>query len=126
LIAFSINNWNSNRIEKKKEANYIENLNREFQLNREQLDIVILGHQKVYINTTKIINLMPIDSKIVNKDSLSLYIAKQIIIILLLGSEELKIMNYHLAQTELIGVHQLRQSSYSDRPVDNTNYSPPK
>ena len=74
LLALQVNNWNSNRIEKKKEANYIENINKQFQLNRAQLDSVTLNHQKVYSNATKIINLMPIDIKTVNKDSLSFYI----------------------------------------------------
>jgi len=74
LIALQINNWNSNRIEKKKEANYIKNINKQFQLNRTQLDSVTLNHQKVYSNATKIINLIPIDIKTVNKDSLSFYI----------------------------------------------------
>jgi hypothetical protein len=76
LLALQVNNWNSNRIEKKKEANYIENINKQFKLNRAQLDVVTLGHQKVHTNATKIINLVPIDVDKVNKDSLSFYITE--------------------------------------------------
>ncbi|BAO77268.1 DUF6090 family protein [Winogradskyella sp. PG-2] len=76
LIALQINNWNQNRIERKKESNYIENINKEFKLNRAQLDSVTFYHYKVYINATKILNLMPIDINTINKDSLSIYISE--------------------------------------------------
>lgn len=76
LIALSINNWNNHRIEKKKEAHYIENINKEFKLNRIQLDSATFYHQKVFDNTTKILNLIPIEINTVNKDSLSFYISE--------------------------------------------------
>ncbi len=76
LLALQVNNWNNNRIEKKKEANYIENINKQFQLNRAQLDTVTLGHQKTYTNATKILNLVPIDIDKMNKDTLSSYITE--------------------------------------------------
>ncbi len=76
LIALQINNWNQNRIERKKESNYIENINKEFRLNRTQLDSATYSHHIVYNNATKILNLMPIDIKTVNKDSLSFYISE--------------------------------------------------
>lgn len=76
LIALKINNWNQNRIERNKESNYIENINKEFLLNKRQLDSVTFYHHKVYINATKILNLMPIDIETVNKDSLSFYISE--------------------------------------------------
>lgn len=76
LLALQVSNWNKNRIERSKEANYIKNINREFKLNRTQLDTVIFYHQKVYKNATKILNLVPIDLNTVNKDSLSYYISE--------------------------------------------------
>ena len=76
LLALQVNNWNSNRIENKKEANYIENINKQFQLNRAQLDTVTLGHQKTYTNTAKILKLVPIDIDKINKDTLSSYITE--------------------------------------------------
>ena len=76
LLALQVNNWNNNRIERKKEANYIKNINKEFQLNRKQLDTVVFYHYKVYNNATKILNLVPIDLQTVNKDSLSFYISE--------------------------------------------------
>ena len=74
LLALQVSNWNNNRIERNKEANYIENINREFKLNRTQLDSAVFYHKKVNVNTTKILNLSPIDVNTINKDSLSFYI----------------------------------------------------
>ena len=75
LLALQVNNWNNKRIERVKESNYIHNINKEFRLNRAQLDTVVtFSHQKVYDNVTKILKLMPIDIKTVNMDSLSTYI----------------------------------------------------
>ncbi len=76
LLALQVNNWNNNQIEKKKEANYIKNIHKEFQLNNKQLDTVILYHNKVYNGAIKILNLTPIDIQGVNKDSLSFYISE--------------------------------------------------
>ncbi|MFC4720955.1 DUF6090 family protein [Geojedonia litorea] len=76
LLALQVNNWNNNRIERKKETNYIKNINKEFKLNRKQLDTVVFYHRKVSNNATKILNLIPIDIKAVNKDSLSFYISE--------------------------------------------------
>ena len=75
LLALQVNNWNNNRIERKKEANFIENIHKEFQLNRTQLDTVIFHHKKVYENSIKILNLTPINAQTVNIDSLSFYIS---------------------------------------------------
>ncbi|NKI30424.1 DUF6090 family protein [Croceivirga thetidis] len=76
LLALQVNNWNNNRIERTKEANYIENINREFKSNRAQLDSAIFYHQKVHLNTTKILNLVPVAIDTFNKDSLSFYISE--------------------------------------------------
>ena len=75
-MALQVTNWNNRRIEKKKEANYIENINKQFQLNRAQLDTVTFFHQKAYTNATKILNLVPIDIDKINKDSLSYYVTE--------------------------------------------------
>ena len=76
LLALQVSNWNNNRIQRTKEANYIENINREFKSNRTQLDSAVFYHQKVHRNTTKILNLIPIEINTVNKDSLSFYISE--------------------------------------------------
>ncbi len=76
LLALQVNNWNNDRIERKKEANYIKNINKEFILNRKQLDTVTFYHFKVFNNATKILNSTPIDIKTINKDSLSFYISE--------------------------------------------------
>lgn len=76
LLALQVNNWNNERIQKKKEALYIEHINKEFLLNRAQLDTVTSYHYRVYNNATKIINLIPIDINTMNKDSLSFYITE--------------------------------------------------
>jgi len=78
LLALQVSNWNNNRIERTKEANYIENINKEFKSNRAQLDSAVFYHQKVFSNTTKILNLAPIDVNTFNKDSLSFYIYETI------------------------------------------------
>jgi hypothetical protein len=75
LLAVQVNNWNNNRIQSKKESNYIKQINSEFLLNRIQFDNVAYHHYNAYNNTKKIISLMPIDINTVNIDSLSFYIA---------------------------------------------------
>lgn len=75
LLALQVNNWNNKRIQNKKEAIYIENIHNQFLFNKSQLETVTLYHQKVYDNVTKILNLMPIDDKLTNMDSLSSYVS---------------------------------------------------
>lgn len=76
LLALQVSNWNNNRIERKKEANYLENINKEFRLNRSQLDTITFYHSKVFDNATKILNLIPIDIQTFDRDSLSFYISE--------------------------------------------------
>lgn len=76
LLALQVNNWNNDRIQKQKEANYIEHINKEFLLNRVELDTATSFHFKVFNNATKIANLIPIDINTINKDSLSFYITE--------------------------------------------------
>lgn len=76
LLALQVNNWNNERIQKKKEALYIDHINKEFLLNRKQLDTVTSYHYRGYNNATKIIDLMPIDINTIDKDSLSFFITE--------------------------------------------------
>lgn len=76
LIALSIKNWNSNRLLQKKEVKYIMQIHEEFIANRTQLDVAAAYHLEVYDNTIKILDLMPIDTNTIDKDSLSFYLSK--------------------------------------------------
>ena len=62
LIALSINNWNANRINTKKESIVLLNIHNEFKKNKIQLDTILKKHKIVKRNCTKIINLFPIKS----------------------------------------------------------------
>jgi hypothetical protein len=74
LIALQINNWNSNRIQNKKEAKFIKQIHEEFSLNKKQLEQVSYHHYQGYKYGKKIVSLLPIDINTVNLDSLSYYL----------------------------------------------------
>jgi len=76
LIALTINNWNENRRESKKEKIVLANIHKEFKENKIQLDTVLYRHRKVRYSCSKIINLFPIKSKPEAEvlDSLSVYL----------------------------------------------------
>lgn len=76
LIAFSISNWNENRLKSTKEKNVLLNIHKEFKENKVQLDTVLYHHNVVLNSTSKIIELFPIESKPESKvlDSLSVYL----------------------------------------------------
>ncbi len=76
LLALQVNNWNNDRIQKKKEADYIEHIHKEFLMNKAQLDSANSYHSRVYTNANKILDLLPIDPNAINKDSLSFYITE--------------------------------------------------
>ena len=75
LIALSINNWNSNRIQKQKESLLLSELNNEFKANKIQLDSVLAKHKHALKSVDYLISRLPIKNvKSENLDSLSYHI----------------------------------------------------
>jgi hypothetical protein len=56
LIALSINNWNSKRIENTEEQNVLINLKKDFQLNKENLESVLSDNKKYLKSDLEILN----------------------------------------------------------------------
>lgn len=78
LIALQINNWNENKKFRIKEITMLNELHLEFKANKEKLLINTREHEKRYQSTQKAIELLPIDLKKTNLDSLSSYINSSI------------------------------------------------
>jgi len=75
LIALSINNWNSNRIQKQKEHLLLGSLNKEFKSNKIQLDSVLTKHKYSMKSVEYLMSRLPIKNiKTENLDSLSFHI----------------------------------------------------
>jgi hypothetical protein len=75
LIALSINNWNSKRIQKQKENLLLSELNKEFKGNKAQLDTVLFYHKKSMKSVDYLLSRLPIkDIKTENLDSLSYHL----------------------------------------------------
>ncbi len=74
LIALQINTWNTNRIERKKEALILKELHKEFVANKQQLDSVVFFHKKSFKSANYIKSKLPIDIKKTNLDSLSYHL----------------------------------------------------
>jgi hypothetical protein len=75
LIALSINNWNSNRIQKQKENLLLSELNKEFKGNKIQLDSILINHKRSMKSVEYLISILPIKNiKNENLDSLSYHI----------------------------------------------------
>jgi hypothetical protein len=64
LIALSINNWNSKRIENTEEQNVLINLKKDFQLNKENLESVLSDNEKYLKSDLEILNFGRIKSSI--------------------------------------------------------------
>lgn len=75
LIALSINNWNENRLNSKKEAVILENIHKEFIANKKQLDTVVFYHERIIKNCDKLISRFPIDIEKEEFDSLTIYLS---------------------------------------------------
>ena len=73
LIALQINNWNENRINKKKENLLLTELHNEFVKNQEQFENVILVHENSLKSTNYMINQFPINPKEIDLDTLFEY-----------------------------------------------------
>jgi len=78
LLALQVSNWNGHRIQVKKESDYVAQINKEFQLNRVQFDIVADRHKRAFNSIKRIMNMMPIESNSIHLDSLSLYIRESL------------------------------------------------
>ncbi|NOY48795.1 MAG: hypothetical protein GXO84_11545, partial [Chlorobi bacterium] len=75
LIALSINNWNSKRIQKQKENLLLSELNKEFKGNKVQLDTVLFNHKRSMKSVEYLLSRLPIkDIKTENLDSLSYHL----------------------------------------------------
>jgi hypothetical protein len=75
LIALSINNWNENRLNSKKEAVILENIHKEFMANKKQLDTVVFYHTRTIKNCEKLISRFPINIQNEDLDSLAIFLA---------------------------------------------------
>ena len=64
LIALSINNWNSKRIENTEEQNVLINLKKDFQLNKENLESVLSDNEKYLKSDLEILNFGRVKSSI--------------------------------------------------------------
>jgi hypothetical protein len=73
LIALSINNWNQNRVNNKKETLLLLELHDEFLKNQQQFESVILVHKDALKSTNYMVNQFPINPKEVNLDTLFFY-----------------------------------------------------
>lgn len=74
LLAIALNEWNTNRKDRQKEKQVLQQIHEEFILNKEQLDHRVAFHQNTYKYCEKILDLCPIDINTVNLDSIQLYI----------------------------------------------------
>lgn len=74
LIALQINNWNTQRIENKKENLLLNELHNEFVQNKIQLNSAISIHTKALKSINYIKNKLPINLKTENLDSLSYHL----------------------------------------------------
>jgi hypothetical protein len=75
LIALSINNWNDKRIQQQKEHILLTELNKEFRVNKIQLDSVLASHNKSKKSNEYLLSRLPIvDVSKENLDSLSFHI----------------------------------------------------
>jgi len=75
LIALSINNWNSKRIQQQKERILLTELNKEFRANKIQLDSVLVSHNRSKKSNDYLLSRLPIkDVNKENLDSLSIHI----------------------------------------------------
>ncbi|MCF6223632.1 MAG: DUF6090 family protein [Flavobacteriaceae bacterium] len=75
LIALSINNWNSKRIQKLKENLLLSELNKEFKGNKVQLDTVLFYHKRSMKSVEYLLSRLPIKNiKTENLDSLSYHL----------------------------------------------------
>ena len=76
LIALQINNWNTNRLQNKKERLLLNELHQEFVQNKAQLENVLFIHKRTFKSAQFLKSKLPINLKTENLDSLSYHIHK--------------------------------------------------
>ena len=75
LLALQVNNWNTNRTQKQKENLLLTDLNKEFKINKTQLDSVLKAHYSSMKSSTYLLSRLPIKNvKKENLDSLGYHI----------------------------------------------------
>ncbi len=75
LIALSLNNWNTNRAQKQKEQILLSALNKEFKVNKVQLDTVMFHYRRTMKSNNYLLSRLPIkDLKKENLDSLAYHL----------------------------------------------------
>ncbi|MCA6075024.1 hypothetical protein [Fulvivirga sedimenti] len=72
LIALSINNWNQNRIDGRKESLLLKEINAEFKYNKEELESTVRTYNLILNECDLLIKLFPINQNEINKDTLSI------------------------------------------------------
>ncbi|MBK7870783.1 MAG: hypothetical protein IPJ74_08900 [Saprospiraceae bacterium] len=76
LLALQVNNWNKDRLDRQRENQFLNQIHKEFEINKVQLQQITAYNQETADYCNKLIDLMPIDLTTVNLDSLGLYIGK--------------------------------------------------
>ncbi len=76
LLALQVNNWNKDRLDRQRENQFLNQIHKEFEINKVQLQQITAYNQETADYCNKLIDLMPIDLTMVNLDSLGLYIGK--------------------------------------------------
>ncbi len=72
LIALSINNWNQNRIDGRKESLLLKEINAEFKYNKEELESTVRTYTLILNECDLLIKSFPINQNEINKDTLSI------------------------------------------------------
>ena len=60
LLALQVNNWNTNRTQKQKENLLLTDLNKEFKINKTQLDSVLKAHYSSMKSSAYLLSRLPI------------------------------------------------------------------
>lgn len=70
LLALQVSEWNTNRKRQQQEVQILQDINKEFLANKEQLKLVKSYHMMAYEATETLLNLMPIDLSKIKIDSI--------------------------------------------------------
>ena len=71
LLALQVNNWNQDLKDIRKEKLILKELNKEFKLNKEQLDTVLYHHNRIAEGLKNVTDIMPITFEDISLDSLT-------------------------------------------------------
>ena len=73
LIALQINNWNEDRIERRKEKLLLQEIHKEFVLNKQELESTVGNFERIYQTCLALESLFPLDPQTISRDTLSKY-----------------------------------------------------